>query len=147
MTYASDTQDLLDQRVKTTGWQIAQTVALGLMAACLALFGQACLARARPLFPFIDQNYAAWQSGYTLALLAIGVVWVVAMLQKISFFQDCVQRLRIQQRLDEQYAVRAQKAEAARLEKQAAHAEAVVAKALPLAARPDKTARSNKFDY
>lgn len=147
MTYASDTQELLDQRVKTTGWQIAQTVALGLMAACLALFGQACLARARPIFPFIDQNYAAWQSGYTLVLLLIGVVWVVAMLQRISFFQDCLQRLRIQQRLDEQYAIRAQKTEEARLAKQAAHAAAAVAKALPQAARPDKAARSGKFDY
>lgn len=147
MTYASDTQALLDQRLKTTGWQIAQTVVLGLLAACLSLFGQVCLERARPIFPALDQNFAAWQSGYTLVLMVIGAVWLVAMLQRISFFQDCLERLRSQRRLDEQYAVRKQQADEARLareaEKAAREAEAEAARAAKL----NKSARSTKFDY
>ncbi|WP_157201658.1 hypothetical protein [Massilia sp. Root418] len=147
MTYASDTQALLDQRLKTTGWQIAQTVVLGLLAACLSLFGQVCLERARPIFPALDQNFAAWQSAYTLVLIVIGLVWLAAMLQRISFFQDCLERLRSQRRLDEQYAVRKQQAEEARqakaAEKAAREAEAEAARA----ARLNKGARSTKFDY
>jgi ABC-type multidrug transport system fused ATPase/permease subunit len=145
MTYASETQSLLDQRVQTTGWQIARTVVLGLLAACLSLFGQACLARARPLFPMIDQNFTAWQSGYSFALLVIGVVWVAAMLQKVNQFQDCLQNLRMQRRLDAQYAVRAQKAAEARRAREDATAAAQSAEAPP--ARYDKNARSNKFNY
>lgn len=145
MTYASDIQTLLDQRLKATGWQIAQTVVLGLLAACLALFGQVCLARARPIFPFIDQNYEAWQGGYTLVLIMIGIVWVVAMLQKISFFQDCLERLRSQRRLDEQYALRAQQAEEARLAREAAKHAREAEAARP--SRVNRAARSNKFDY
>lgn len=147
MTYASDTQNLLDQRLKTTGWQIVQTVVLGALAAVLALFGQVCLVRARPLFPFLDQNFDAWEGGYTLVLLAIGVVWVVAMLQRVSFFQECLERLRSQRRLDEQYALRAEKAEQARLAREAARAEAEAADALPNRLKYHKTARGNKFDY
>lgn len=157
MTYASNIQTLLDQRLKTTGWHIAQTVVLGLLAACLALFGQVCLVRARPIFPFIDQNYQAWQGGYTLVLIVIGVVWVVAMLQKISFFQDCLERLRSQRRLDEQYALRAELAEQARQEKLAAKQAREAAAARPFrsssssssssSASTSSNTRSNKFDY
>ncbi|KQW87386.1 hypothetical protein ASC94_28820 [Massilia sp. Root418] len=133
--------------MKTTGWQIAQTVVLGLLAACLSLFGQVCLERARPIFPALDQNFAAWQSAYTLVLIVIGLVWLAAMLQRISFFQDCLERLRSQRRLDEQYAVRKQQAEEARqakaAEKAAREAEAEAARA----ARLNKGARSTKFDY
>lgn len=147
MTYASDTQTMLDQRLKTTGWQIAQTVVLGLLAGCLSLFGQVCLERARPIFPALDQNFAAWQSGYSLVLIIIGIVWLVAMLQRISFFQDCLERLRSQRRLDEQYGLRRQQAEEARLaklaEKAASEAEAEAARA----ARLNKNTRSTKFDY
>jgi hypothetical protein len=145
MTYASETQSSLDQRVQTTGWQIARTVVLGLLAASLSLFGQACLARARPLFPMIDQNFVAWQSGYSFALLVIGVVWVAAMLQKVNQFQDCLQSLRMQRRLDAQYAVRAQKAAEARRAKEEAIAATQAAEAPP--ARYDKNARSDKFNY
>ena len=76
MTYASDTQTLLEQRLKATGWQIAQTVVLGAMAAVLSLFGQVCLVRARPLFPFLDQNFDAWEGGYTLVLLALSLIHI-----------------------------------------------------------------------
>lgn len=144
MTYASETQSLLDQRVQTTGWQIARTVTLGLLAASLSLFGQTCLARARPIFPMIDQNFMAWQSGYSFALLVMGVVWVAAMLQKVNQFQDCLQSLRMQRRLDAQYAVRAQKASEARRAKEAVIV-AQAAEAPP--ARYDKHARSDKFNY
>eukprot|EP01036_Dinobryon_divergens_P005942 gene5942-7878_t len=84
MNYASDTQTMLDQRLKTTGWQIAQTVVLGLLAGCLSLFGQVCLERARPIFPALDQNFAAWQSGYTVVLMVIGIVWLVVLLTQLG---------------------------------------------------------------
>eukprot|EP01032_Pedospumella_encystans_P026893 gene26893-30405_t len=150
MNYASDTQTMLDQRLKTTGWQIAQTVVLGLLAGCLSLFGQVCLERARPIFPALDQNFAAWQSGYTVVLMVIGIVWLVAMLQRISFFQDCLERLRSQRRLDEQYAVRRQQAEQARLAREAEKAAKAAREAeadAARAARIGKNARSTKFDY
>lgn len=147
MTYASDTQSMLDQRLKTTGWQIAQTVVLGLLAACLSLFGQVCLERARPIFPALDQNFAAWQSAYTLVLIVIGIVWLVAMLQRISFFQDCLERLRSQRRLDERYAVRRQQAEEARQAKQAEKAAREAEAEAVRAARLKKNTRSTKFDY
>jgi hypothetical protein len=80
-------------------------------------------------------------------LTVIGLVWLVAMLQRISFFQDCLERLRSQRRLDEQYAVRKQLADEARqakaAEKAAREAEAEAARA----ARLNKGAHSNKFDY
>ena len=69
------------------------------------------------------------------------------MLQRISFFQDCLERLRSQRRLDEQYAVRKQQADEARqareAEKAAREAEAEAARAAKL----NKSARSTKFDY
>jgi C4-dicarboxylate-specific signal transduction histidine kinase len=138
---------MLDQRLKTTGWQIAQTVVLGLLAACLSLFGQVCLERARPIFPALDQNFAAWQSAYTLVLIVIGIVWLVAMLQRISFFQDCLERLRSQRRLDERYAVRRQQAEEARQAKQAEKAAREAEAEAVRAARLKKNMRSTKFDY
>jgi hypothetical protein len=67
------------------------------------------------------------------------------MLQKVNQFQDCLQSLRMQRRLDAQYAVRAQKAAETRRAKEQATAAAQSAEAPP--ARYDKNARSNKFNY
>ncbi|MES2262976.1 MAG: hypothetical protein V4724_31005 [Pseudomonadota bacterium] len=138
MNNASDTQLLWEQHLATCGWHIAGTVALGVLAACLGLFGQHCLLQARPIFPLIDQNFALWQSGYVLILLVIGVVWTAAVLQKISYFQDCLQRIKLQRQLDERNEARARRAEEEKREQQQA-----MAAAMPLR----HGGRSRKFDY
>lgn len=135
MNSATDTQEILQKQLKSCSRQLAGTLALGAAAAGFAIFGQDALTQARPIFPMIDQIYGSWQSWYIGALLIFGVVWAIAVVQKINFIQYCVQRLRAQRRVDEQIALRASRAEAAKRQ------------AEPARVAPSRHGRSNKFDY
>lgn len=136
---ALDTQLFLQERLKTCGWQIAKTVAMGIAAAGLAMFGQECLLRARPLFSLIDQNFSLWQTGYVLVLMVMGLLWAAALLQKINLLQDCQRHISMHRQRELQKAAREAKAMAARQEKQ----KQVTKEASPRV----KPTRSTKFDY
>lgn len=146
MDTLSQAQAELDLQVKDAKRHLTGTVVMGLMAACLAFVGQSALAQARPLFDFIDIAYGAWQSGFHWMLWAVALAWFVALIQGSLRYQDIAEQLRVQQRLDEQYA-RAQQArdaaEARRREREAARDEE---EDMPIR-RYQKGARSNKFDY
>jgi len=136
MSTPSEQQGKLALQTSTYGRAIAKTVGLGLAAGAAALYGQHSLSAARPIFPFIEQNFGLWQGAYLLTELVISVVWIAAMLQKTSRFQESLEQLRMQKRIDQQREVLAQKKAAARrlapLEKK---------KFVP------KATRSSKFDY
>lgn len=144
MTTAADTQLYIEQHLKAAAWHILQTLALGLLAAGFALFGQECLEGARPLFPLIDQNFVLWQASYVLVLLVIGLIWFSVLLRNIHLRQDYKRHLRAHLQREEIKAEREAKALAAKLEKLAALEALNAANDPP--PRP-KTGHSNKFDY
>jgi hypothetical protein len=139
MNSVSDTLDILQQQLKSTGWQLTGTVTMGVIAATLALFGQNSLALARPIFPMIDQIYGSWQSWYIGALIIFGLVWAIAVVRQLNALQYLLTRLKAEQRLEQQRALRESRAQAA---KQAPKQE-------PERIRPLHVhgGRSNKFDY
>lgn len=137
MSNPSELQTRLAQQASTCGWNIVKIIALGIMAGGAALFGQHSLSGARPIFPFIEQNFGLWQSAYVITELVIGLVWAAAVLQKINLFQEATKRLRMQQQLEEKKEVRAQKILTAKRVEAAAEAKKFAS----------KTARSTKFDY
>jgi hypothetical protein len=138
----------LNQRLTACSWQIARTVALGLAAAGLAMFGEECLAEARPIFPLIDQNYGLWQAAYFGVLLLMGLVWAAAILQRVGLYQDCQRHIRMQQELEE---VRERRALKAQQDKEAREAREAVRQAkeeeLHQPRFLSRRGRSNKFDY
>ena len=136
MSDTSEIQTRLAQQASSCGWHIVKIIMLGIFAAAVALFGQHYLSGARPIFPFIDQNFGLWQTAYVIAELVMGLVWAAAVLQKVNLFQEALRRQRTQQTLDEKKDARMQKILVA---KRAATLE--VKKFVP------KTARSSKFDY
>ncbi|WP_295993916.1 hypothetical protein [Rugamonas sp.] len=136
MNNAPDT-DILQKQLESSSWQLAGTVTLGAAALALAIFGQDALAQARPIFPMIDQIYGSWQSWYIGALIILGLVWAVAMVQKINTIQYCMKRLQAQRRIAEQHALRASRAQAAKRP----------APAQPTKPAPARAGRSSKFDY
>src|SRR5471032_737165 len=126
MDSASETQVILQQQLKSCGWQLARTVTVGAIAPALA----------RPLFPMIDQIYGSWQGWYIGALLIFGVVWAIALVRQLNGLQYLLTRLKAERRLEQQRALRESRARAARLEpKEPAHRPVV------------RATRSNKFDY
>lgn len=139
MNSASDTQAILQQQFKSCGWQLAGTVTIGAIAATLALFGQSSLSLARPIFPMIDQIYGAWESWYIGALIIFGMVWAFALVRQLNGLQYLLGRLKAEQRLEQQRALRASRAQAA---KKAPTPEPVRSRPPPVHAT-----RSNKFDY
>lgn len=141
MTNSIDTANYLSQRLKTSGWHIVSTIGLGLAAVVLAFFGQQFLADARPLFPVIEQNYAIWQTAYAAVVLLIGVLWVVAMSQRVKLFRDCQQRIAKQRLLDDEREERAQHALMVKMERERLRAEA---EPVPFFKR---NPRGSKFDY
>jgi hypothetical protein len=148
MTDLAEPQINLDQRLTASGWHIARTIALGLAAAGLAVFGEECLAQARPIFPLIDQNYGLWQAAYVGVLLLMGLVWAAAVLQKVSIYQDCQRHIRMQKELEEIRERRALKAQQEREEREAkrkAREEALEDFSQPRF--QPRSRRSNKFDY
>jgi hypothetical protein len=136
MSNSSELQTRLAQQVSTCGWNIVKIIVIGIVAGGVALFGQHSLSGARPIFPFIEQNFGLWQSAYVVIELVIGLVWAAAVLQKINLFQEAMRRLRMQAQLEEKKEERAQKMLAVK------RAEAAQAKK-----NVSKTARSAKFDY
>lgn len=136
MSNPSELQTRLARQTSVHGWSIAKTAGLGLAAGALALFGQHSLSAARPIFPFIEQNFALWQGAYLLTELVIALVWAAAMLQKTNRFQESLKQLRMQQSIDRQREASAQRRAAAR------RAEKVKEKAFV-----PKATRSTKFDY
>src|SRR5471032_771598 len=114
MTSASETQAILQQQLKSCGWQLTRTVIVGALAAALALFGQNSLALARPLFPMIDQIYGSWQGWYVGALILFGVVWAIALVRQLNGLQYLLGRLKAEQRLQQQRALRESRAQAAK---------------------------------
>eukprot|EP01041_Mallomonas_annulata_P022566 gene22566-42895_t len=77
-----------DWKVGHAGALIAKTAAWGALAGFFAVLGQGWLEDARPIFPFIQQNYALWQTVYLLALVLVFVLWAVAMQQKITILHN-----------------------------------------------------------
>ncbi|MGO4378272.1 hypothetical protein [Pseudoduganella sp. RAF53_2] len=146
MHTVSDAQAELDLQAKDAKRHLTGTVIMGLMAACLAFVGQSALAQARPLFDFIDIAYGAWQSGFHWMLWAVALAWFVALIQGSMRYQDITEQLRVQQRLDDQYA-RAQQAREAAEERRAERAAVRKAEEDPPPRKFSKNARSNKFDY
>ena len=148
MTDIAEPQIDLAQRLTASGWHIARTIALGLVAAGLSVFGEECLAEARPIFPLIDQNYGLWQAAYVGVLLLMGLVWAAAVLQKIGIYQDCQRHIRMQKELDQVRERRALKAQQEREEREARRKarEEAQHELNPQRFLPRRT-RSNKFDY
>jgi hypothetical protein len=139
MNSAPDIQTVLQQQLKSCSWQLTGTITMGVIAATLALFGQNSLALARPLFPMIDQIYGAWQGWYVGALLIFGLVWAIALVRQLNGLQYLLTRLKAEQRLEQQRALRESRRMAA---KQAPKPEPERARPLPA-----NNGRSNKFDY
>ncbi len=145
MTDVAEPQFDLSQRLTASGWHIARTIALGMVAAVLAIFGEQCLAQARPIFPLIDQNYGLWQTAYAAVLILMGLVWAAAVLQKIHIYQDCLRHMRMQQQLEEVRERRALKAEQDKQAREAAR-QAREEELKPPRFQ-SRGARSTKFDY
>ncbi|MFA9215602.1 MAG: hypothetical protein ACEQSK_00710 [Sphingomonadaceae bacterium] len=148
MNDAVDQQTYLSERLTASGWHIARTIALGIAAAGLAVFGEECLARARPIFPLIDQNYGLWQLAYAGVLLVMALVWAAAVLQKINLYQNCLQHMRQQRQLDElrqRRVLKAQQAKEAREAERRARDEQRKAAAPPRF--QSRGISSSKFDY
>jgi hypothetical protein len=144
MTDVAEPQIDFSQRLTASGWHIARTIALGVVAAALGIFGEECLAQARPIFPLIDQNYGLWQTAYAAVLILMGLVWAAAVLQRISIYQDCLRHMRMQKQLEEVRERRALKAQQEREAREAAR------KAREEELKPrfhSRNARSTKFDY
>jgi len=135
MNTPSELQVKLAQQTSTYGRAIAKTVGLGLAAGAAALYGQHSLSAARPIFPFIEQNFGLWQGAYLLTELVISVVWIAAMVQKTNRFQESLQQLRRQKIIDQQREALAQKNKARRI------ADLAEKRFVP------KATRSSKFDY
>ena len=138
----------LNQRLRSSTWHIVGTVAWGLAAAGLAVFGQQCLEQARPIFPLIDQNFGLWQAAYVGVLLVMGLVWAAAVLQKVGIYQDCMRHIRMQRELDEVRERRALKAQQEREEREARlRAKEQELSELKQPRFQSRAARSTKFDY
>jgi len=139
MNSATDTQSILQQQLKSCGWQLTGTVTMGVIAASLALFGQNSLALARPIFPMIDQIYGAWESWYIGALIIFGLVWAIALVRQLNGLQYLLTRLKAERRLEQQRTLREARAQAARQ----------APKQAPERIRPLNVhaTRSSKFDY
>lgn len=141
--------EVLDWQVQTSLRHIVATIIMGILAGCLVVFAEHSLERARPLFTVIDQNYGMWQNAFGFVTILVGFVWVAAMLQKLSLYQDCVRKRQIQRRVVEQQRARQEAAEERRrqreqerLEREALANEPVLAGG---AAR--KRDGNNRFDY
>jgi hypothetical protein len=147
MTHAADSENDLEQRLTAVGWHIAGTITMGVLAAGLAVFGENCLAEARPIFPLIDQNYGLWQAGYLGVLLLMFIGWAAAVLQRISIYQDCRHHIRMQKQLDELRERRALKAQQDKEAREAAREAARKAREEIKPRFQSRGARSTKFDY
>jgi len=139
---SSDTLAYWDERVTACHWLIAKTAVWGGLAAISAVLGQGWLEDARPIFPFIQQNYGVWQAGYLLALALVFVLWAAAMQQKITILHNSKVARAAQQRIVDFNARQAQR----RLEAQQRREQALREKQA-LTAKPQQEVRSNKFDF
>lgn len=115
--------EMLDWQVQTSQRHIVATIIMGIVAGCLVVFGEHSLERARPLFAVIDQNYGLWQNGFGAATILVAFAWVAAMMQKISLYQDCLRKQKIQQRIVEQHLVKEEAAEERRRQRERERAE------------------------
>lgn len=140
--------ELLDWQVQTSLRHIVGTVIIGLLAGCLVVFGEHSLERARPLFSVIDQNYGLWQNGFGFVTILIGFVWVAAMMQKFSLYQDCVRKRQIQQRVVDQHRAKEEAAQARRLQREQEKAEREALENKPvLAGGALSKHNASRFDY
>ena len=140
--------ELLDWQVQTSLRHIIGTVITGVLAGCLMVFGEHSLERARPLFAVIDQNYGMWQNGFGFVTILIGFVWVAAMMQKFSLYQDCVRKRDIQQRVVDQHRAKEAAAEERRRQREQEKAEREALANEPLLAGGAMRKRSeSRFDY
>ena len=140
--------ELLDWQVQTSLRHIAGTVIIGILAGCLVVFGEHSLERARPLFSVIDQNYGMWQNGFGFVTILIAFVWVAAMMQKISLYQDCVRKRQIQQRVVDQQRAREEAAEERRRQREQERAEREARENEPVLAGGTMRKRgASRFDY
>ena len=144
MDAVSEAQFELDQLRLEAKRQLLGTVLLGVMAGLLAFVGQSALGQARPL---LETSFGTWQSLYTLVLWALAIAWLVALAQQAMHFQSISERFESQRRLDNIYAERAAKAQAAEEARQRQRAETEAREAAERARRANKNARSTKFDY
>jgi hypothetical protein len=74
-------------------------------------------------------------------LLLMGVLWVVAMSQRLKLFRDCQQRIAKQRLLDDEREERAQHALMVKMERERLRVEA---EPVPFSKR---NSRGSKFDY
>lgn len=140
----SDSLTYWDERVTASRWLIAKTAAWGALAGLFAALGQGWLEDARPIFPFIQQNYALWQTVYLLALVLAFVLWAAAMQQKITILHNSKVGRAAQQRVVDFNARQAQrKLEALQRREQALRDQ----QAQTQAASKPQEGRSNKFDF
>lgn len=139
--------ELLDWQVQTSLRHIVGTVIIGILAGCLVVFGEHSLEHARPLFSVIDQNYGMWQNGFGFVTILIGFVWVAAMMQKLTLYQDCVRKRKIQQRVVDQHVIKEAAAEERRRqrEKERAQLEALANQPL-MAAATRRKREKNRFE-
>jgi E3 ubiquitin-protein ligase DOA10 len=140
--------EMLDWQVQASQRHIVATIIMGILAGCLVVFGEHSLERARPLFSVIDQNYGLWQNGFGAVTILIAFVWVVAMMQKISLYQDCLRKQQIQRRIVEQHRIKEQAAEERRRqrEQERAEREALANEPLLAGSAARKQGR-DRFDY
>lgn len=138
----------LKDRLNASGWLIFRTVLLGAVAAGVATYGEHALTESRPIFPLIDQNFGLWQASYALAVLLVGVTWLLAMRQKIGLYQNTLHHLKMQRIIEEQRARRAQREEEMRAAREARRKE-LEARREAASTTPfmRKNGRSSKFDY
>lgn len=146
MEAVSEAQSQLEQMRRHAKRQLVGTVALGLMAGCLAFVGQSALGQARPL---LEGSFDTWQSVYTLVLWALALAWLVALVQQTLHYQNMSERYESQRRLDAIYAERAARAQVAEemRQRQLAENEARLHDSSDRSKRTNRNARSNKFDY
>jgi len=140
--------EMLDWQVQTSQRHIVATIIMGVLAGCLVLFGEHSLERARPLFSMIDQNYGLWQNGFGAVTILIAFVWVAAMMQKISLYQDCLRKQHIQQRIVEQLRIKEAAAEERRRQREQERAGREAQANEPILAAGAVRKRSqDRFDY
>jgi hypothetical protein len=140
--------ELLEWQVQTSLRHIVATVIMGILAGCLVVFGEHSLERARPLFAVIDQNYGMWQNCFGFVTILIGFVWVAAMLQKLSLYQDCLRKRKIQQRVVEQHQAKEEAAQERRRQRELERAEReTLANEPALAGGALRKKGESRFDY
>lgn len=140
--------ELLDWQVQTSLRHIAATVVMGILAGCLVVFGEHSLERARPLFTVIDQNYGMWQNCFGFVTIVVGFVWVAAMLQRLSLYQDCLRKRQIQRRVLEQHQAKEEALQERRRQRELERAEREALTSEPaLAGGAMRKKGKNRFDY